>query len=52
MNCSSAPAVGLSPVSSSDSARSPDSTGHRWPVPVFVVGHGWPGFVQVDWLGW
>src|SRR6266566_209942 len=29
----------------SDYARSPDSTGHRCPVPMFVVGQGSPGVV-------
>jgi len=32
--------------------RSPDSTGHRCPVPVLVVGHGSPTMRQDVWLGW
>ena len=36
----------------SDSARSPDSTGHRCPVPVPVVGHGSPTVRAEVWLGW
>src|ERR1700683_2434591 len=40
------------PVATSDSARSPDSPGHRCPVPVSVVGHGSPYMVQEVWLGW
>ena len=35
-------AVAVSPVARAVSARSPDSTGHRWPEPVLVVGQGWP----------
>src|SRR6266516_2323082 len=49
----SSPAAPLRfPEPMSDSARSPESTGHRCPVPWLVVGHGspWPG--QVVWLGW
>src|SRR5690349_6001767 len=36
----------------SDSARSPDSTGHRCPVPVPVGAHGAPTVEHVVWLGW
>src|SRR5208282_2931149 len=42
----------VAPSARSDSARSPDRTGHRWPVPVSVGGHGAPGTVQESWLGW
>ena len=40
------------PAARSDSARSPDRFGHRCPVPVPVGGHGAPGTVHEDWLGW
>ena len=40
------------PSARSDSARSPDRTGHRCPVPMSVGGHGAPGVVQEVWLGW
>ena len=40
-----------SPSAIADSPRSPDSTGHRCPVPISVVGHGSPTVVQEVWLG-
>ena len=40
------------PSARSDSARSPDRTGHRCPVPLSVGGHGAPGVVHESWLGW
>ena len=40
-----------SPSAMADSPRSPESTGHRCPVPVSVVGHGSPTVVQEVWLG-
>ena len=40
------------PAARSDSARSPDRTGHRCPVPVSVGGHGAPGDRARVWLGW
>src|ERR1035437_5476467 len=40
------------PAARSDSARSPDRTGHRCPVPLSVGGHGAPGVVHESWLGW
>src|SRR5215469_14534736 len=39
------------PAARSDSARSPDRFGHRWPVPMSVGGHGAPVMLQEDWLG-
>jgi hypothetical protein len=45
-------AAGRARPATSDSARSPDSTGHRCPVPVFVVGQGWPWPRHDVWLGW
>src|SRR5215472_5388394 len=42
IDVSSRPAKARSPEATSYSPRSPDSTGHRWPVPVLVVGHGAP----------
>src|ERR1700677_3101132 len=47
---SSADAPVRLPSAMSDSARSPDSTGHTCPVPVSVVGHGSPSVVQDVWL--
>ena len=38
------------PVIAEGLPRSPDSTGHRCPVPALVVGHGWPLVVQEVWL--
>src|SRR5487761_209183 len=35
-------APSAAPAARSDSARSPDRFGHRWPVPVPVGGHGAP----------
>ena len=55
-NCAMASSSPAAPVrlpdAMSDSARSPDSTGHRCPVPVSVVGHGSPSTLQDVWLGW
>ena len=45
-------APALCPAAMSLSARSPDSTGHRCPVPMSVGGHGAPGVVHEVWLGW
>ena len=50
MSSPAAPLVFPEPMS--DSARSPDSTGHRCPVPVLVVGQGCPCPVHEVWLGW
>src|ERR1019366_2946089 len=40
------------PSAKSDSARSPDRTGHRCPVPLSAGGQGAPGVVHESWLGW
>src|SRR5436190_23254468 len=40
------------PAARSDSARSPDRFGHRWPVPTPVGAHGAPVVVHEVWLGW
>ena len=45
-------APALCPAAMSLSARSPDRTGHRCPVPVSVGGHGAPVTVHEVWLGW
>ena len=50
--CSSARAPWAFPVARSDSARSPDSTGHRCPVPLPVGAHGAPLGEHEVWLGW
>src|SRR4029077_6098571 len=49
---SSDAAPDMLPPATSDSARSPDSTGHRCPVAVPVGAHGAPTVEQVVWLGW
>src|SRR6266849_6358571 len=40
------------PAARSDSARSPDRFGHRWPVPVPVGAQGAPLVGHESWLGW
>src|SRR5262249_51635057 len=40
------------PAATSDSARSPDSTGHRCPVPRPVGAHGAPAGEHLVWPGW
>src|ERR1044071_4135346 len=52
MAVSSAWAPAVLPAAMSDSARSPESTGHRCPVPVPVGAHGAPDGEQELWLGW
>src|SRR5580693_3903532 len=47
---SSPAAAELCPAAMSVSARSPDSTGHRCPVPVSVGGHGAPVVAHEVWL--
>src|SRR6185312_17496866 len=49
---SSPAAAGPCPAARSLSARSPDSTGHRCPVPVPVGAHGAPLGEHEVWLGW
>ena len=42
MACRKISAVVRSPLAIASSPRSPPRTGHRWPEPVSVVGHGAP----------
>ena len=49
---SDAAVAAVAVLAMSYSPRSPDSTGHRWPVPVSVGGHGAPVTVQLEPLGW
>ena len=51
IDCSRLRADDGSAAARSYSPRSPLSTGHRWPVPVSVGGHGAPGVVQLEPLG-